>query len=158
MDRNLPPLGSLVPPAVAALRSFVQHPCRSHTYGSAPYGVQAAVRVVKATAVGAAVAGTAALSLSSPPSVPPSATGPDPVTAAVREVADAHGCSATGFEPGTVPASAIVRLPSGRVAAVGFDRGWAVHTGAADGMLVTVCLEDVRSLRRALRSSVPQGR
>ena len=56
-----------------------------------------------------------------------------------------YDCSTTGFSSGAAPQSALVRDPGGKVRAVSFEQGWAVHTAASgtSGTLVAVCLRPV---------------
>lgn len=57
-----------------------------------------------------------------------------------------YDCSTRGFAPDADPQSALVRGPGGRVRAVTFEQGWAVHTAADSdaGVLVAVCLRPAR--------------
>ncbi|MGZ4489026.1 MAG: hypothetical protein ACXVW1_13930 [Nocardioides sp.] len=52
-----------------------------------------------------------------------------------------HRCSAQGYGPSVVPASALVRSAAGRLRMVSFEQGWSVYAGKAPGTLVAVCLD-----------------
>ena len=56
----------------------------------------------------------------------------------VARLSERLDCSAAGFGPEVIPASALVQV-AGRVRPVTFDEGWAVHTGERPGRLLAVC-------------------
>jgi hypothetical protein len=78
------------------------------------------------------------------PGVEVTVPAPTPETRLMRR----YDCSTTGFAPDADPQSAIVRGAGGKVRAVSFEEGWAVHTAAeqsASGpVLVAVCLRPLR--------------
>ena len=50
-----------------------------------------------------------------------------------------HDCSSTGFGPGVIPGSALVRGTDGQLRVVSFDRGWRIYTRRGAARLVAVC-------------------
>jgi hypothetical protein len=51
-----------------------------------------------------------------------------------------HECSHSGFDAGTVPASALIQTDAGIVRQVSFEVGWDVYNGRRPGTLIAVCL------------------
>lgn len=63
-------------------------------------------------------------------------------SAVIEQAMAEHECSTTGFAPGVIPRSALIRRDE-RVRQVTFDEGWAVVTGDASGVLIAVCLGEL---------------
>ena len=111
------------------------------------------VRLVRVCALSLLLVGGLAATMTA--EVSPPVTAETAAASDLRRTMAAHTCSASGFGDRQVPASALVRTPDGRLRAVTFDRGWAVHQNRAPGRLVAVCLDEVTRLRAGLGS--PQG-
>lgn len=100
-----------------------------------------------ASAKGAVVAVLVALVLVHGSSGTPGAAPAGPTAGAsadsqvVARAVAAHGCSATGFEAGSAPASALIRTDAGQLRQVPFDEGWDVYRGVRPGTLIAVCLD-----------------
>lgn len=91
------------------------------------------VKLAAVLAVAAVLTGT----LAGGPS--PSGSPPDPTGDRLERLMELHGCSTSGLEDGTVPASAVLRSRAGALRMVDFDRGWAAYEGTQPGTLVAVC-------------------
>ncbi|MDZ5619753.1 hypothetical protein [Nocardioides bizhenqiangii] len=77
------------------------------------------------------------LSAPQPPAAQVDLSAEDEPTSRLME---RHQCSTTGFEPGVIPATAIIRDQAGRTRLVSFEQGWAVFNDERPGELVAVCL------------------
>ena len=103
--------------------------------------------LVNAAGATLAVAGAAALLHTSQPTDAGEPTAPT-VHAQLRTPSDARvqalmrrfECRTHGFDDHQVTRSAIIRRANGRIAVVGFDRGWRVFRRHGAGSLVAVCL------------------
>jgi hypothetical protein len=88
--------------------------------------------------------GLGAVSVFSPPEAP-TEIGLSVQDEQVNRLLERHQCSLTGFDPGVVPATAVIRDRLGRTRLVSFDHGWAVFNGERPGELVAVCLGSARA-------------
>jgi hypothetical protein len=84
--------------------------------------------------------GFGAASVLSAPQPPADHLGLSVTDEATSRLMERHQCSTTGFEPGVIPATAVIRDQVGRTRLVSFDRGWAVFNEERPGELVAVCL------------------
>lgn len=79
----------------------------------------------------------------------PGTGAPDQIeerSAVIERAMAEHECSRTGFAPGVIPRSALVRRDD-RVRQVSFDEGWAIVTGDSSGVLIAVCLGELAGPR-----------
>ena len=67
-----------------------------------------------------------------------------PIGAREQALMERFHCRIDGFGKQQVPRSSIIRRADGRLAVVGFDRGWQVLKGDGAGSLVAVCLAPPR--------------
>ena len=67
-----------------------------------------------------------------------------PADAHLQALMERYRCSTEGFGDAEIPGSAIIRRTQGRVAVVGFDRGWEVFRDDGPASLVAVCLRPPR--------------
>ncbi|WP_139979305.1 hypothetical protein [Nocardioides litoris] len=108
--------------------------------------VRLAVEAAKVAVVGVVAVVAVSPVLQTAPVTSQAEAGPTPADRAedarVAALMERHGCSTDGLGPDVIPGSALVERGD-RVQQVGFDDGWAVFTGDADGRLVAVCRADV---------------
>jgi len=103
-----------------------------------------AVLTTLAITTGVALLVMGSAGMASPPArdAPQRSTpGSEPVKAPESRLMKRYDCSTEGFGVDASPQSALVQGQAGKVRAVTFDEGWAVHTSSRDdGVLVAVCL------------------
>ena len=84
--------------------------------------------------------GFGALSVLSAPQPPAEHLGLSVQDEATSRILERNNCSTTGFGPGVIPTSAVIRDAHGRTRLVSFDRGWAVFNNEQPGELIAVCI------------------
>jgi hypothetical protein len=89
--------------------------------------------------------GLGAVSVFSPPETPTTEIGLSVQDEDVNRLMERYQCSLTGFDPGVIPATAVIRDRLGRTRLVSFDHGWAVFNDERPGELVAVCLGSARA-------------